>query len=86
MSLKRDHTKALTPSTLKMKGDSCGFLHQFDSDKMPVCRNLLKYGECKETDCPYKHDTDDISDCNMFKLGFCIYGTKCRFEHPLNHL
>lgn len=40
-----------------MKGDQCGFLHQFDVDKMPICRNLLKYGECKELDCPYKHNT-----------------------------
>ena len=40
-----------------MKGDQCGFLHQYDVDKMPICRNLLKYGECKELDCPYKHNT-----------------------------
>ncbi len=31
-----------------MKGDACGFLHQFVSDRMPVCRNLLKYGECHD--------------------------------------
>ena len=33
---------------LCMKGDTCGFLHQFDPDRMPVCRNLLKFGACKE--------------------------------------
>ena len=83
-NFKRNFRKTVCSFWLRdlcMKGDSCGFLHQFDSDKMPVCRNLLQYGECKETDCPYKHDTDDISDCNMFKLGFCIYGPKCRYKH-----
>jgi cleavage and polyadenylation specificity factor subunit 4 len=33
---------------LCMKGDTCGFLHQFDPERMPVCRSLLKYGVCKE--------------------------------------
>lgn len=66
---------------LCMKGDTCGFLHQFDPERMPVCRNLLKYGQCKEPDCPYKHTTDEIKECNMYKLGFCIYGPACRFKH-----
>lgn len=57
-----------------MKGDTCGFLHQFDPQRMPVCRNLLKFGVCKEPDCPYKHTTEEIKECNMYKLGFCIYG------------
>ena len=48
---------------------------------MPVCRNLLKFGVCKEPDCPYKHTTDEIKECNMYKLGFCIYGPACRFKH-----
>ena len=43
-----------------MKGDTCGFLHVFDVARMPVCRQLLKYGVCKEADCPYKHSLDDI--------------------------
>ena len=66
---------------LCMKGDTCGFLHEFDPNKMPVCRNLLKYGTCKEPDCPYKHSTEEIKECNMYKLGFCIYGPACRFKH-----
>eukprot|EP00798_Chlamydomonas_sp_ICE-L_P017221 gene17221-23543_t len=66
---------------LCMKGDSCGFLHQFAQDKMPVCRALLKFGVCKEPDCPFKHDTDEIKECNMYKLGFCIYGPQCRYKH-----
>ena len=66
---------------LCMKGDACGFLHQFDSARMPVCRSLLKYGECREMDCPFKHSTEEIKECNMFKLGFCIYGPTCRYKH-----
>ena len=57
-----------------MKGDSCGFLHQFDPARMPVCRTLLKFGTCKEPDCPFKHTTEEIKECNMYRLGFCIYG------------
>ena len=63
---------------LCMKGDTCGFLHQFDAARMPVCRNLLKFGTCKEADCPYKHSTEEIKECNMYKLGFCIYGPAVR--------
>mmetsp|Transcript_29239 Transcript_29239/g.69785 ORF Transcript_29239/g.69785 Transcript_29239/m.69785 type:complete len:220 (-) Transcript_29239:19-678(-) len=66
---------------LCMKGDSCGFLHQFDPARMPVCRALLKYGSCKEADCPFKHSYDDIKECNMYRLGFCIYGPACRYKH-----
>ncbi|GMH38783.1 hypothetical protein BSKO_06667 [Bryopsis sp. KO-2023] len=66
---------------LCMKGDSCGFLHQLDPARMPVCRALLKYGVCKEADCLFKHSLDDIKECNMYKLGFCIYGPQCRYKH-----
>ena len=95
---------------LCMKGDTCGFLHEFNAERMPVCRSLLKYGVCKEPDCPYKHSLTDIKvqhcitsclhcficivcchkadctsavfqECNMFKLGFCVYGPQCRYRH-----
>lgn len=66
---------------LCMKGNSCGFLHQFEASRMPVCRFFAKYGECKEPDCPFKHSDQDIKDCNMYKLGFCIHGPQCRFRH-----
>lgn len=59
---------------LCMKGTSCGFLHQFEAARMPVCRFFSKYGECKvrrallmrdlkavqEPDCPFKHSSEDI--------------------------
>jgi cleavage and polyadenylation specificity factor subunit 4 len=41
----------------------------------------MKTGECKEIDCPFKHSLDDVKECNMFKLGFCIYGNHCRYKH-----
>ena len=66
---------------LCMKGDKCGFLHQFDKERMPTCRYFAKYGECKEPDCPYKHSNDDVKECNMYKLGFCIHGPNCRYKH-----
>lgn len=64
-----------------MKGNNCGFLHQFDKQRMPTCRFYAKYNECKEPDCPFKHSLDDVKDCNMFKLGFCIHGPNCRYRH-----
>ena len=45
---------------LCMKGDDCGFLHQYDPARMPVCRTLIKFGECREPDCPFKHSMDDV--------------------------
>jgi len=49
--------------------------------RMPVCRNFLKTGECKDIGCLFKHDEDEIRECNMYKLGFCIYGPTCRYKH-----
>lgn len=51
--------------SLCMKGDACGFLHQYDKARMPVCRFFRLYGECREQDCVYKHTNDDIKECNM---------------------
>ena len=65
-----------------MKGNDCGFLHQFDKQRMPTCRFFAKYNECKEPDCPFKHSLEDVKDCNMYKLGFCIHGPNCRYRHP----
>lgn len=51
--------------SLCMKGDACGFLHQYDKSRMPVCRFYRLYGECREQDCVYKHTNEDIKECNM---------------------
>ena len=64
-----------------MKGNNCGFLHQFDKSRMPTCRFFAKYNECREPDCPFKHSLEDVKDCNMYKLGFCIHGPNCRYRH-----
>ncbi|XP_019185941.1 PREDICTED: 30-kDa cleavage and polyadenylation specificity factor 30-like isoform X2 [Ipomoea nil] len=66
---------------LCMKGDACGFLHQYDKSRMPVCRFFRLYGECREQDCVYKHSNEDIKECNMYKLGFCPNGPDCRYRH-----
>ncbi|AEE31221.1 30-kDa cleavage and polyadenylation specificity factor 30 [Arabidopsis thaliana] len=66
---------------LCMKGDACGFLHQFDKARMPICRFFRLYGECREQDCVYKHTNEDIKECNMYKLGFCPNGPDCRYRH-----
>lgn len=50
---------------LCMKGNGCGFLHQFDKRRMPTCRFFAKYNECREPDCPFKHSLEDVKDCNM---------------------
>jgi cleavage and polyadenylation specificity factor subunit 4 len=36
---------------LCMKGNACGFLHQFEASRMPVCRFFAKYSECKVCAC-----------------------------------
>lgn len=60
--------------SLCMKGEACGFLHQYDKTRMPICRFFRLYGECREQDCVYKHTNEDIKECNMYvKLGFLFY-------------
>ncbi|KAL3632326.1 30-kDa cleavage and polyadenylation specificity factor 30 [Castilleja foliolosa] len=67
--------------SLCMKGDACGFLHQYDKSRMPICRFFRLYGECREQDCVYKHTNEDIKECHMYKLGFCPNGPDCRYRH-----
>ncbi|XP_048334849.2 30-kDa cleavage and polyadenylation specificity factor 30 [Ziziphus jujuba] len=67
--------------SLCMKGDACGFLHQYDKSRMPICRFFRMFGECREQDCVYKHTHEDIKECNMYKLGFCPNGPDCRYRH-----
>ncbi|KAL8108436.1 30-kDa cleavage and polyadenylation specificity factor 30-like isoform X1 [Apium graveolens] len=67
--------------SLCMKGEACGFLHQYDKARMPICRFFKLFGECREQDCVYKHTNEDIKECNMYKLGFCPNGPDCRYRH-----
>lgn len=55
---------------LCMKAEACGFLHQYDKARMPICRFLRLHGECREQDCVYKHTNADIKECNMYVLLF----------------
>ena len=44
------------------------------SDYLPTLPAPLLAPPALPADCPYKHTTDTIKECNMYKLGFCIYG------------
>jgi cleavage and polyadenylation specificity factor subunit 4 len=64
---------------LCMKGTACEFLHQYDLNKMPLCR----HGErCKIKDCPFRHISEENRmECAFYKSGFCIHGPFCRYKH-----
>lgn len=59
--------------SLCMKGEACGFLHQYDKARMPICRFFRLYGECREQDCVYKHTNEDIKECNMYVFCFLFF-------------
>ena len=40
-----------------MKGERCEFLHQFDLEKMPLCRHGDR---CKTPDCPFRHIKEEV--------------------------
>jgi len=64
---------------LCMKGENCEFLHQYDVDRMPLCR---RGANCKVPDCPYRHvSEDDKPQCVFFQQGFCVHGLACRYRH-----
>jgi len=65
--------------SLCMKGEACGFLHQYDKARMPICRFFRLYGECREQDCVYKHTNDDIKECNMYVFCFLFFFCVCVF-------
>ena len=49
--------------------------------RQTVCRHWLR-GLCmKGDDCGFLHSTEDMKECNMFKLGLCIHGPQCRYKH-----
>ena len=51
-------------------------------DEIPCLIATETFANClQEPDCPFKHSYDDIKECNMFRLGFCIYGPLCRYKH-----
>ena len=52
---------------LCMRGDACSFLHQYDKDRMPVCRTFVQTGQCNEPDCPFKHAREDIKEVSWIR-------------------
>lgn len=67
------------------KGELCEFLHQYDTNRMPICRQYQKTGHCSEHDggnCVFLHEKlDDGPPCVHYYLGFCRAGPKCRQRH-----
>ncbi|XP_051206359.1 30-kDa cleavage and polyadenylation specificity factor 30-like [Lolium perenne] len=66
---------------LCMRGESCGYLHQYDLDRMPVCHFFRAGGYCDKLDCIFKHDAEDAKECAMYNMGFCPNGPCCRLRH-----
>ena len=65
--------------SLCQNGERCDFLHKYDPDRMPECRNGA---DCTDPDCIFKHTTDeDRRECLFYTQGFCIHGPNCRFRH-----
>uniref|UniRef100_A0ACD5YNH4 Uncharacterized protein n=4 Tax=Avena sativa TaxID=4498 RepID=A0ACD5YNH4_AVESA len=66
---------------LCMKGESCGYLHQYDQDRLPVCHFFRAYGCCRVQDCIFKHNAEDVKECSMYNMGFCPNGPGCQYMH-----
>ncbi|KAK1615102.1 hypothetical protein QYE76_020619 [Lolium multiflorum] len=66
---------------LCMRGESCGYLHQYDLDRMPVCHFFRADGYCDKLDCIFKHNAEDAKECTMYNMGFCPNGPCCRLRH-----
>ena len=50
-------------------------------EKMPICQYFSRFGECHQPDCPFKHIEEEVKECYMYKLGWCINGPYCRYRH-----
>ena len=65
-----------------MKGDACEFLHEFDHDKMPVCKKGIA---CSDPSCVLlKHPSkENVAECPNYEAGFCSFGYSCLLKHSL---
>lgn len=64
---------------LCMKGAACEFLHEFNLNKMPLCRHGDR---CLIRDCPFRHISEaNRMECVFYSQGFCIHGPFCRYKH-----
>ena len=65
------------------KGDSCEFLHEFNSEKMPECR---KGQACADPSCVLNHpNKTDTPLCPNYEAGFCSFGHSCSLRHEFRH-
>ncbi|ELP93099.1 mRNA 3'-end-processing protein YTH1, putative [Entamoeba invadens IP1] len=64
-------------------GNNCGYLHEYDLDKTPMCNHFEKYGKCDKPECPFRHEAPSNSPkCEWYIRGFCSRGKKCHNLHP----
>eukprot|EP00903_Cladosiphon_okamuranus_P016558 g15275.t1 len=62
-----------------MIGDSCGYLHKMDRNRMPICRWRT---DCQVEGCAFRHEEEqEAPECAMYQQGFCRQGPTCRFRH-----
>eukprot|EP00752_Nemacystus_decipiens_P003062 g2839.t1 len=62
-----------------MIGDSCGYLHKMDRNRMPICRWRT---DCQVEGCAFRHEEEqEAPECAMYQQGFCRQGPTCKFRH-----
>jgi cleavage and polyadenylation specificity factor subunit 4 len=63
------------------RGETCDYLHSYDSEKLPICRYFTQNGSChKEKECVYRHPkpTDNINTAGGIKKSErCPYYDRC---------
>ncbi|KFQ33315.1 Cleavage and polyadenylation specificity factor subunit 4, partial [Mesitornis unicolor] len=65
------------------RGDTCNFLHEYDTTKLPECYFYSKFGECSNKNCPFLHAdaTASTVGCPWYDRGFCRQGPLCKYKH-----
>ncbi|NWV61466.1 CPSF4 factor, partial [Malurus elegans] len=65
------------------RGDSCDFLHDYDTARVPECYFYSRFGECSNKDCPFPHvdGTASAVGCPWYDRGFCRRGPLCKYKH-----
>uniref|UniRef100_A0A8C5X915 Cleavage and polyadenylation specificity factor subunit 4 n=1 Tax=Malurus cyaneus samueli TaxID=2593467 RepID=A0A8C5X915_9PASS len=65
------------------RGDSCDFLHDHDTARVPECYFYSRFGECSNKDCPFLHvdGTASAVGCPWYDRGFCRRGPLCKYKH-----
>lgn len=57
--------------TCKSNDEDCNYLHEYDQNKLPLCKYKYQsdctFGEM----CPCRHEPDNRPDCPYYERGFC---------------